>query len=240
MCSCIICKKELTARKLTIHFKSKICISSIDIPVVRGKCKFCNCVFDGTFNAGCHVKWCLKNPDKKYGSGSQMNTLVAIGKRSKSISIAHQNGCYVNASKKAIITRRSKYPNGVIRMSRQYRENARIAALKSKHQRVSKRSHQFVDKRGRTFTFDSSWEDITAIRLDELDIKWDRPAPIQYRLGEVVKNYFPDFYLIDYNLYLDPKNPYVEDQQKDKLRVVSKLINLQILRSAEECKNFQI
>jgi hypothetical protein len=169
-----------------------------------------------------------------------MNTLVAIGKRSKSISIAHQNGCYVNASKKAIITRRSKYPNGVIRMSRQYRENARIAALKSKHQRVSKRSHQFVDKRGRTFTFDSSWEDITAIRLDELDIKWDRPAPIQYRLGEVVKNYFPDFYLIDYNLYLDPKNPYVEDQQKDKLRVVSKLINLQILRSAEECKNFQI
>lgn len=116
------------------------------------------------------------------------------------------------------------------------------AARKSNHQRVCKKSHVFIDKRMRTFTFDSSWEDALAIRLDELDILWDRPQPIIYQLPSETKyrKYYPDFYLPEYNLYLDPKNDYCVRVQAQKLDVVSKQINLIIIQSLDECKQFKI
>jgi len=92
----------------------------------------------------------------------------------------------------------------------------------------------------RLFKFDSSWEDAMAIRLDELNINWDRPKAIQYELDGKLRNYFPDFYLPDYDLYLDPKNPYCYEQQKAKLEIVSKMINLKIITSLIECKQFNI
>ncbi len=97
-----------------------------------------------------------------------------------------------------------------------------------------------MDKRGRVFGFDSSWEDETAIRLDYLNINWTRPAPIPYQKNGRTHNYFPDFYLPDHDVYLDPKAPWVEIQQKEKLDIVSKLINLIIIRTKNDCKNFTI
>lgn len=119
-------------------------------------------------------------------------------------------------------------------------EKIRIAAQLSNHQRVCKKTHDYTDKKGRTFRFDSSWEDALADRLDELDISWDRPDPIPYLLGDKPKKYFPDFYLPDYDLYLDPKNEYCRKVQADKLEVISKLINLIIIESLEDCRNFNL
>jgi len=114
-------------------------------------------------------------------------------------------------------------------------------ALKSNHQRKCKMSHNYTDKKGRTFIFDSSWEDALADRLDELELKWERPGPILYqdRAGKNRK-YYPDFYLPDHDLYLDPKNSYAEKQQNEKLMIISKIINLSILRSLEECVHFDL
>jgi hypothetical protein len=74
---------------------------------------------------------------------------------------------------------------------------------------------------------DSKWEVDIAILLDELNIKWTRPEPIEW-IDSVNKKrrYFPDFYLLDYDIYLDPKNPILMEQQKEKLNIVSKQINL--------------
>lgn len=40
------------------------------------------------------------------------------------------------------------------------------------------------------------------------------------------RRYYPDFYLIDFDVYLDPKNPYVMDRDKEKLEIVCKQISL--------------
>jgi len=57
---------------------------------------------------------------------------------------------------------------------------------------------------------DSSYEVTVAKSLDENNIKWIRPKSIYYtdNTGKR-RRYIPDFYLPDYNVYLDPKNDYL-------------------------------
>lgn len=74
---------------------------------------------------------------------------------------------------------------------------------------------------------DSKWEVDIAILLDELNIKWTRPEPIEWiDCVNKKRRYFPDFYLPEYNIYLDPKNPILMERHKEKLNIVSKQINL--------------
>ena len=58
--------------------------------------------------------------------------------------------------------------------------------------------------------FDSNWELLVAKDLDKNGIKWTRPDRLYYiDCNGKKRYYFPDFYLIDYNVYLDPKNEYI-------------------------------
>lgn len=74
---------------------------------------------------------------------------------------------------------------------------------------------------------ESSWEVEVAKILVDSNLKWTRPAPIKW-IDEKNKNrfYYPDFYLTDYNVYLDPKNPFGMKRDKYKIEQVSKIINL--------------
>ena|SRR5882672_10962886 len=74
---------------------------------------------------------------------------------------------------------------------------------------------------------ESSWELAVAMRLDELRIQWSRPAPIRWIDAEDASHlYYPDFFLPDYDIYLDPKNPYCMDQQVKKMEIISGLISI--------------
>lgn len=74
---------------------------------------------------------------------------------------------------------------------------------------------------------DSNWEIAVAKYLNSLNINWLRPKYIPW-VDSFGKNrkYFPDFYLPDYNLYLDPKNPYRMKIDKEKLSIISSKVNL--------------
>ena len=90
---------------------------------------------------------------------------------------------------------------------------------------------------------DSSWEESLAKRLDETGIKWDRPEiPIEYIGSDGrVHNYFPDFYLPEHDVYLDPKNPAAIIAQKQKIEALKcKMSNLFIIESLEECEKFSL
>lgn len=80
----------------------------------------------------------------------------------------------------------------------------------------------------KNYNFDSNWEKLIAIFLDQNNIKWLQPKePIIWIDNKhKQRKYFPDFYLPKFNLYLDPKNPICCMQQKDKLENVSKQITL--------------
>lgn len=66
---------------------------------------------------------------------------------------------------------------------------------------------EHVCKDGTTIILGSSWEKQIAIFLDEHDIEWTRPKSLDYvdQCGKSRK-YFPDFYLPQHDIYLDPKN----------------------------------
>lgn len=71
------------------------------------------------------------------------------------------------------------------------------------------------------YLLESSWELELAKDLDANDIKWVRPDPIIYYDDSGQKRrYYPDFYLTDYNVYLDPKNEYVRIKDKKKIQWV--------------------
>lgn len=74
---------------------------------------------------------------------------------------------------------------------------------------------------------ESSWEVKVAEKLDYKNIKWIRPDPINWIDQEHKQRlYYPDFYLNDYNIYLDPKNPYCMDRDKIKIDYFKNKINL--------------
>jgi hypothetical protein len=64
----------------------------------------------------------------------------------------------------------------------------------------------------------SSYEKICSDILNELKIKWIRPKALIYNN----KKYFPDFYLTDYNVYLDPKNDFLYNKDLEKINNVIK------------------
>lgn len=76
-------------------------------------------------------------------------------------------------------------------------------------------------------TLQSNWEKKVAEKLDEKNIPWIRPEPIEW---VDVKNksrlYFPDFYLPSTDIYLDPKNVIVMARDEEKIKMVTKKINL--------------
>ena len=67
--------------------------------------------------------------------------------------------------------------------------------------------------------------------LDNLSIKWCRPGFLYWNNKE--NKYFPDFYLEDYDLYIDPKNPYKLEGDRTKLTDVvnNHKIKLLIIKS---------
>lgn len=71
---------------------------------------------------------------------------------------------------------------------------------------------------------ESSYELKVATELDSNNIAWTRPPYLRY--GS--KKYFPDFYLVDYDTYLDPKNDYLITQDTDKINQVMVENNVKI------------
>lgn len=57
---------------------------------------------------------------------------------------------------------------------------------------------------------DSKYEFEVAKELDDNQVKWERPTYFLWEDTNGVKHrYYPDFYLPEYNVYLDPKNDYL-------------------------------
>jgi hypothetical protein len=240
-CSCISCHSQIVVQQLTNHYQSKLCLAGGKQPAPLSHCPHCNIEVATLNSVAGHVKWCVSNPNRpspkfvngrtSWNKGLTKDSNQSLKSMADKLSVLHASG---------VLTTEGIVPYQGAPRSQETRELISNKALSNKYQRKCKNSHEFTDKRGRKFTFDSSWEDALAIRLDELDIVWDRPKPIEYEIDDKIRNYFPDFYLPDHDLYLDPKNPYCQQQQSAKIKVVSTMINLIILGDLESCKSFKI
>jgi hypothetical protein len=74
---------------------------------------------------------------------------------------------------------------------------------------------------------ESSWELKVAEELDRLNIQWERPTSIPWEDAKgTLRLYYPDFYLPEYDLYLDPKNEHCMVIGKDKMEKISKKVKI--------------
>lgn len=98
------------------------------------------------------------------------------------------------------------------------------------YQNGSRKSFRYFNKTaGREVILESSWEVYVAELLDSLDIDWVRPTPITWVDEDgKVRLYYPDFYLPNFDVYLDPKNPYCMAKDKLKIANVAMKINLKV------------
>ncbi len=204
------------------------------------QCKHCNQSFD-IFDKpkgwmANHSRWCMQNPKRKEyderlskvrESWKNDNNLIDI--RNQSIKNAWRAGKYAEID----------FGNGFRgkHHSDETRKILQEKALASNHRRLKRSTIQYNDT-----LLDSSWELELAKRLDHLGIKWNRPNPIKWTdKNGLVRNYFPDFYLPDYDLYLDPKNPEAMRVQSEKIKILNNTYsNIIWISTLEECKTFNV
>ena len=86
--------------------------------------------------------------------------------------------------------------------------------------------HPNKGSRYKDIWFDSSYEVQVAKSLDEHNIKWERPKQ-GFSYG--VRKYYPDFYLPDFDMYLDPKNEYLIEQHAEKIRLAQEMNGITVL-----------
>lgn len=204
-------------------------------------CKHCNQIFDTTNKShgwmANHSRWCEKNPKRKDYKNGSIKAVEAMNLKRIETGITNQFS-KARLEHKEIPQHSYK---GISIEGRPHtddtKEKIRQKALASKHRRLKK---GVVEYKG--ILLDSSWELALAKRLDELDIKWIRPEPLEWFDKEgIVHNYFPDFYLIEHDIYIDPKNLYAIQVQKKKLDIVLKqYTNIIILDTIDKCKTFVI
>lgn len=204
-------------------------------------CKHCNKEFNSLSraNKANHSRWCLANPKRitytETLSLIRQNITTESRKiQAAKISCLHKKGQYIDAPLKGKIT---KIINGTNAHTKKTKQLLREKALASPHRRLKKKMIQYNG-----IWLDSTWELELAKRLDTLQIKWVRPEPVKWvDDNNLSHNYFPDFYLPDYKLYLDPKNPQAYRVQKNKIETLLKqYTNLRIIKTLEDCKNFNI
>lgn len=97
------------------------------------------------------------------------------------------------------------------------------------------RSKKFkvVDSYGNEACLQSTYELKCSEILNGLNIKWTRPSPLRYD----DKLYYPDFYLPEFDLYLDPKNDYLIGLDKEKIDKVMQQNGVKVIMVPEGTLN---
>jgi len=91
---------------------------------------------------------------------------------------------------------------------------------------------------GTIVSMDSTWEVACAQRMDLLGIRWIRNPSIKLKYttrGRRARNYIPDFYLPDYDAYIEVKG-YWTDAARHKMKDVQQRhpVRIIILESLKE------
>ena len=186
-----------------------------------------------------HVRWCKENPKRQLYLDTLSNTReqeYSEGRRARmglGIRKAWAEGRYSESVRRK--TGKPSHPQ-----SQEARDKISAAQRKLTKRRLMRYTREYKCKNGEIVLLDSSWEEELAKRLDYLQVEWIRPSYIIWVDSKnKERKYFPDFYLPEYDIYLDPKNQAVEKAQKEKLDVVSKLLpNLIILHSLDACREY--
>lgn len=162
----------------------------------------------------CHEKYCKANPNREKRS--------SVAERCRGVSTKGRQLKYLQTCefcKKEWNTTLSGYKQHLKYCIQNPEKTSHVGTLHSEEwkQEASKRAkennlggwHTSRSFEYKGVKLDSSYEVKFAEDLDKNKIKWSRPKPLLYKLNEVEHRYYPDFYLDDYDVYVDTKNDYL-------------------------------
>lgn len=189
-----------------------------------------------------HSRWCEANPKRK----SYVNTL-RTGNNVELMNTARVKSGRLNqfcTEEHHVVSEETRKKLSIAGTGRKHTEETkrRMSEINRTltHRRLMRHTQEYTKKDGEIVLMDSSWEIELARRLDNLNIEWNRPTPLKWvdSTGNA-RNYFSDFYLPKYDIYLDPKNKAAYANQIEKIEYVLKNYkNVFILRTLEECQNY--
>lgn len=211
------------------------------------KCENCDKEHDGTFatgrfcNQSCSSSFSTKNDTNKT---KRLNCIecgkeMVVGKRSgfdvKCIECRKINLICKTCGNEFFVLYKSRIRSfcstECVKNNKEYKIDRRNDAKKRKFGgHTSKNRIYYKMKNGDVVYLQSSYEIKVAEELDLNDIRWERPLPYFYNDKESEqRRYYPDFYLNDFDVYLDPKNDYLIEIHKDKIRRVEEQNKISII-----------
>lgn len=207
LCSCVICKSTITSSNLSKHHKSKQCLSGGKFTIKFkdvDKCLYCGISKLNKNSLAQHIVRCKDNPNRNiqtgggtfnrpsWNQGLTKHTDDRILKSAKLLSDNIKSGIVANPGGDKI----SEYKLLKLSLLAFERELGGFPKWK----RISYNGMKF----------DSTYEVSVVKTLEENNIKWERPKKLFYIdcFGKL-RTYTADFYLPDYDVYLDPKNDYL-------------------------------
>jgi len=220
---CPDCGIEISASNITKHLNSKACLTNQKKLAYGDECPWCglNYIDSNNYQKAIHIRWCKNNPDRKHFEES-------LKSARDTIDTAWNKGLTKETDdrlKQTSETYKRRIKNGKIipsflgkHHSDETKQLLKERALANDYQRVNKNTLTYITVTGETVMLDSEWERTVAKNLDNANIKWIRPKPLKWYDSEGWRhNYFSDFYIPEWDVYLDPKNDWVEIDQKEKL-----------------------
>lgn len=200
-----------------------------------GKCKFCEREILNGGGLWMHQKYCKFNPDRIRACPSQfaaykdyckLNNIKSKNQFIKSRELG------IDPPKISDETRKKISNNSKNRVwtddQKRRQSNSMINAVKKHPESYSSnnvcgRNKQIIYN---GVKFNSTWELITVKWFDLHNVKWQRNnIGFEYFWNKSGKNhiYYPDFYLVDFDCYLEVKG-YETERDHDKWKVVDNLI----------------
>lgn len=118
-------------------------------------------------------------------------------------------------STRRLFSKRSRFSHKKCFKKYKRKDVKKRGKYKKKH---SNRKIYYKKKDNSTVILGSSWEVKVAESLDKNNISWTRPLPLPWIDKEnKAHKYYPDFYLPDFDVYLEPKNDYLRKKDADKI-----------------------
>ncbi len=235
---CQYCQKEITFKKqqqFSAH--SNHCKHDRIKKKIKLKCLKCNKIYWLKLNKFDIKKGTYRKHYSRKCANGRIHSINTKNKISKSVKKHNKNYLLIKRIKKLCYTCKKEF--SVIPSSKKQTCGKKkcLSNLRSDNSKrnkcgghTSKQSIYYKCKDGNIVYLQSNYEVLVAKDLDKNNIKWLRPKPFNW----IDKNneehrYYPDFYLSEYNVYLDPKNDYLIKIDKDKINRVRKQNNINLI-----------
>lgn len=219
------CKNEVAVYQFDKHFNSEQCNKGKSGKYLKKTlnltCIFCEKISVNTNSAAQHSIRCNFNPNKIKIKGGMS------GK------VSHKKGKtkYTEPSlMKQSETLKARIKSGEIKTTgrpHSQETKEKLSIIMSERIKRNIRFSKMENYKG--IWLESSYESIVARELDKNDIKWERPSALKWSYNDRIRRYLPDFYLPDFNVYLDPKNDYLIKKDKLKIELTSLQNNVTII-----------